>query len=147
MENNLIEEEIISSWIYLTSIIKNCRITTEFSYNESVILNLAYKKYLFDAKGLLPVKEIIKETFMLKSLVNRTIDALESKKMIIKEKNITDKRELNIKINPNNIDKYIKSHNDILKYVKKIVDFIGIEDAKSFAKKYKKLLVYSRGGN
>lgn len=147
MENNLIEEEIISSWIYLTSIIKNCRVTTEFSYNESVILNLAYKKYLFDAKGLLPVKEIIKETFMLKSLVNRTIDALESKKMIIKEKNITDKRELNIKINPNNIDKYIKSHNDILKYVKKIVDFIGIEDAKSFAKISKKLLVYSRGGN
>ena len=108
MENNLIEEEIISSWIYLTSIIKNCRITTEFSYNESVILNLAYKKYLFDAKGLLPVKEIIKETFMLKSLVNRTIDALESKKMIIKEKNIKEKRELNIKIKPNNIDKYIK---------------------------------------
>mgnify|MGYP000822285788 CR=1 FL=1 len=75
MENNL-QNNLILSWVKLSGIIKNNRITTGLKYNEAIVMLILYSSYLKDGVGLVSVQDIIKETGMLKSLVNRTLSLI-----------------------------------------------------------------------
>ena len=77
-----IDENLITAWVQLTGILKNTRITKGLVYNESIVMLTAYKKYIEDGEGLVSFQALVRETRMLKSLVNRTIDSLVGKKLL-----------------------------------------------------------------
>ena len=78
MEKEL-EERCIRAWINLTGLLKNTRLTKAMIYNEANVMFIMYHRYLEDGVGTVSFKEIVAETHMLKSLVNRTIDSLVKK--------------------------------------------------------------------
>ena len=58
MENN-IQNSLIGSWVKLSGIIKNSRITTGLKYNEAIVMLSIYSRYLADGEGFPSVQDII----------------------------------------------------------------------------------------
>lgn len=124
-----LEERIITAWVKLTGVLKNTRITQGMIYNEAIVMNLVYNKYLQDGEGLTSFKEIVRQTQMLKSLVNRTIDSLVKKGYLVK---IDGKDKRTTFVRAAHLDDYLKEHEKTLSLVKNIVKTIGADDAEAF---------------
>ncbi|MBQ9769851.1 MAG: MarR family transcriptional regulator [Clostridia bacterium] len=86
---------------------------------------LCYKE---DGEGLVSVKELLRNTGMLKSLLNRTINSLEEKGLLIKEKGTGDRRTLYVKCVKDKLDLFIRVHGGSLEVAEKIMNIIGEED-------------------
>ena len=71
MKRAVLLEQLISSWIRLTAVLKNTRITQPhgMNYNEAIIMHILYTRYREDGVGLVSFKELAEETRMLKSLL------------------------------------------------------------------------------
>lgn len=131
MENNL-QNNLILSWVKLSGIIKNNRITTGLKYNEAIVMLILYSSYLKDGVGLVSVQDIIKETGMLKSLVNRTLGNLEQKGLIEYSIGTSDRRTRMVKCVKEKLDVFLSVHNSSLGVSQSIIDIIGEQDAATF---------------
>ncbi len=126
-----LEERVITAWVELTGALKNTRITQGMIYNEAIIMNIVYHKYMEDGEGLTSFKEIVRRTQMLKSLVNRTIDSLV-KKGYLEKVDGKDKRTTFVKAA--NLDDFLTEHDKTLSLVRGIIETIGTEDAEAFVR-------------
>ena len=139
MSENTRESMLLSSWVKLSGILKNSRITKGLLYNEATVMLLIYNRYNEDGEGLISVKEIISETNMLKSLVNRTVNSLERKGLLIKQKGEKDRRTLYVKCVKERLDVFLEVHKASLLVAERIIDIIGEEDADNFIRIVKKI--------
>lgn len=126
-----LNEELISAWVRLTSALKNTRMTSGLNYNEATVMLIAYNAYRKDGEGLVSFKDIVRETRMLKSLVNRTIDSLVKKRML-ERCGGADKRTTFVRPVKENLDAFLCVHNRSLAIAQQVVDIIGPEDAAVF---------------
>lgn len=126
-----LDEELISAWVQLTGILKNTRITKGLVYNEAIIMLAAYRRYREDGDGLISFKELVRETHMLKSLVNRTIDSLVKKNMLVRCEG-KDKRTTFVRLIPENLEAYLTVHEESLTLAHNVRELIGDEDAEAF---------------
>ncbi len=134
-----LQNELILAWVKLSRIVKNNRITTKLKYNEAIIMLTVYSRYLKDGVGLTSVQDIIKETGMLKSLVNRTLGELEKKELIMFEQGTADRRTKFVKLVKEKIDIFLSVHNSSLDVSQNIIDIIGKQDAATFISIVQKL--------
>ncbi len=139
MEQAALREQILRAWVGLTGVIKNNRMTSGLTYNEAIVLMYAYEQFQKDGVGEIAVKEIIQKTHMLKSLVNRTVDALEQQGYLQKTKGDTDGRTVFVRIAAEKLPEFMEVHNHSLAIVDRAVRLIGEEDAKAFVRIYEKL--------
>lgn len=139
MNDQQLQNELILAWVRLSGIIKNNRITTTLKYNEAIVMLTVYSRYLKDGVGLTSVQDIIKETGMLKSLVNRTLGELESQGLIVFEKGTVDRRTKFVKCVKEKLEVFLSVHNTSLGVSQNIIDIIGSEDAKTFINIVEKL--------
>ena len=135
------EERLIAAWVTLTGVLKNTRMTQGMVYNEAIVMLVAYNRYREDGKGLVSFKEIVSETRMLKSLVNRTIDALVEKKMLERCEG-RDKRTTFVRILPENIGEYLRVHERSLALARDLTKVIGRRDAEAFVRIAGKIAAY-----
>lgn len=126
-------EELALAWVRLTGALKNTRIPQGMIYNEAVVMLLAYHRYLEDGRGMISFKEITNETKMLKSLVNRTIDSLVGKGLLMRLDG-EDKRTTFVCLVPEKLGEYLEVHKKTISLVENIVGFIGEEDAHAFVR-------------
>ena len=131
--DQILEEQVISAWVRLTGILKNTRITKGMVYNEAIVMLVAYNRYREDGVGMVSFKEIVSETRMLKSLVNRTIDALVERGLLVRCEG-KDKRTTFVRILPDNIEGYLQVHEQSLALATKMIGLIGEEDAQAFVR-------------
>lgn len=131
MENN-IQNNLILSWVKLSGMIKNNRITTGLKYNEAIVMLILYSSYLEDGVGSVSVQDIIKETGMLKSLVNRTIGNLEKKGLIEYNVGTSDRRTRMVKCVKEKLDVFLSVHNSSLGVSQSIINIIGEQDTATF---------------
>lgn len=134
-----LQNNLILAWVKLSGIVKNNRITTKLKYNQAVILLTVYSRYLKDGVGLTSVQDIIKETGMLKSLVNRTLGELENQGLISFEQGTTDKRTKFVKLVKEKLNVFLSVHNSSLEVSQNIIDIIGEQDAVTFINIVQKL--------
>lgn len=132
-QEQLLGEALITTWVRLTSTIKNNRITQGLNYNEAIVMNIAYRAYKKDGEGLVSFKDIASETKMLKSLVNRTIDSLVEKNLL-ERCGGTDKRTIFVRPLKDNLEEFLRVHEQSLGIAQSIVDIIGEEDARTFVR-------------
>ena len=126
-----IDENLITAWVQLTGILKNTRITKGLVYNESIVMLTAYRKYIEDGEGLVSFQALVRETRMLKSLVNRTIDSLVGKKLLTRCEGI-DKRTTFVRIIPENLGEFLAVHEQSLSLARRLREIIGDDDAEAF---------------
>ncbi len=134
-----LQNDLILAWVKLSGIIKNNRITTSLKYNEAIVMLTVYSRYLKDGVGLTSVQDIIKETKMLKSLVNRTLGELENQGLIVFEQGTVDRRTKFVKLVKEKIDIFLSVHNSSLGVSQNIIDIIGEQDAATFINIVQKL--------
>lgn len=130
---------LLKAWVKLSSILKNSRITKGLMYNEATIMLLLYDRYLQDGMGIISIKEITAETKMLKSLVNRTINALEKKGLLERCEGSGDKRVIYVKCIQEKLPVFLEVHNSSLRLAQGIIGIIGPEDAETFIRIVQKL--------
>ena len=120
-------EALLSAWLRLSTSVINSRIVSEMSYNESLICSILYKS----AKLGQPVTAtaLCQTTHMLKSQMNRTLNQLEEKGFICRERSASDKRLVQITFNMEHAQKYEKQHKEILSIIDNILNELGPEDA------------------
>lgn len=116
-----INEKILSAWLKMILAVDSERVVSELSYNESIICNVLYS----NSDKEMTATELCTITKMLKSLMNRTLNSLELKQLIKKERSEKDKREIVIQLvdNPNSL--FMKQHTSTLAYVDKIIEHLG----------------------
>ena len=128
-----LDEELILAWVKLTGALKNTRITQGMIYNEAIVMMLAYNKYREDGEGVISFREIVEQTGMLKSLVNRTIDALVKKEFLIRSDG-ADKRTTFVRPNGEKLSASLEVHSRSLALAREIARIIGEEDARAFVR-------------
>lgn len=121
-------EELLESWIKMTSLIKNSRIFKNMSYNEARIMLILYRQYCADPKQCVKLKDIVTETNMLKSLVNRTINLLESKNLLTRVDSAQDKRQVMVRLVPENLDVFLDTYEYSVALAERVMDMIGKKD-------------------
>ena len=91
----------------------------------------AYKKYIEDGEGLVSFQALVRETRMLKSLVNRTIDSLVGKKLLTRCEG-KDKATTFVRIIPENLGEFLAVHEQSLSLARRLREIIGDDDAEAF---------------
>ena len=132
-------ELILKSWVSLSAILKNNRITKGLQYNEAIVMMLLYNRYKEDGMGLISIKEITSSTKMLKSLVNRTINSLEEKQLLKRCECDGDRRVQYVQCVEDKLDLFLNVHNQSLTLAENIIKIIGKEDAQAFIRIVKKI--------
>lgn len=116
-----VNEKVLTSWLKMIFSVDGEHLVTQLPYNEAVVCNLL----LDNPEKQMTATDLCGITKMQKSLMNRTLTSLESKKLIERIRSNEDKRLVLVKLvnDVNNI--FMKQHEKSLKYVDKIVNRIG----------------------
>lgn len=122
----MIEEDLLNAWLKMSVCIKGNRILNELSFNEITILNALNG-------GDLTFKMILEKTKMLKSQLNRVLNALINKKMVISYANSNDKRSVIYSLNNQNRKVYDDEHKRVLMIMNSIKSTLGEEETKRLA--------------
>ena len=128
------EERLLRAWVKLSGMVKNNRITKELPYNEAIVLLL-----LADGAGAVSLQEIIRETGMLKSQVNRTVNSLEAKGLLVRCPGETDKRTQVVRCVEEQMETFRQVHQSSMGVAKEIMEIIGEEDTDAFIRIVQKL--------
>ena len=131
MNDSALEEAVLRGWVGLNGMLKDSQMTRNLTYNEAVVMLLTYERYREDGIGAISVQELLKGTGLLKSLMNRTLNALWEKGYLSKERR---GRMLYVKVRPERLDDFLAVHRQSLSMVRSIIDVIGPEDAAHFVR-------------
>ena len=117
-------EELLSAWLRLSNTICNERIVTQLPYNEALICNILNNQRKKFPGEYLTATDLCEKTRLLKSLMNRTLNNLEEKGLIVRKRSEEDKRSVYVMFNEENISYYEKGHEEVLEVVDEIVNKI-----------------------
>ncbi len=130
-------EALLKTWLRLSTSIINNRLVSEMSYNESLICNILYSGT--KAGIAMTATELCRFTKMLKSQMNRTLNILEEKKLILRERSAADKRQVLILFNMEHAQAYEKQHQDILKIVDHVINKLGPDETRQAISLFSKI--------
>lgn len=128
MDETMLQEQLLDAWLRLSSVISNERLVSGFSFNEAFVLNLLYKQQISGAREKLTATALCRKTRILKSQMNAILNSLERKKMILRKRSRTDRRQVEIEVNPERQEAFIQCHENSLDLVRRLLDRIGEEE-------------------
>ena len=120
-----INEDLLDAWLRLSISVNNPRLVTEITYNESLICNILYKHAHSQDASPLTATDLCKMTNMLKSQMNRTLNQLEEKNLISRERSTLDKRQVYVTMNMQQCHVYESQHKQILNILDTVIDKLG----------------------
>lgn len=127
-----INEEVLEAWLRLTTVISNAKIVSDMPYNEALICNFLYNNQLQSPEHPLTATDLCRQTKMLKSQMNRTLQSMENKQLITRKRSDSDKRQVFIFLNTKS-EAYKKQHEKSLQIINSLADKIGAEKTKDIA--------------
>ncbi len=129
-----INEDLLDAWLRLSISVNNPRLVTEITYNESLICNILYKHAHSKEETPLTATDLCKMTNMLKSQMNRTLNQLEEKQLISRERSTIDKRQVFVTMNMQQCHIYETQHKQILNILDTVIGKLGRERAQDAIK-------------
>lgn len=124
-----INEKILDAWLRISTVINNERLVSDMTYNESLVCNILYRSQKENPDINITATDLCNKTRMLKSQMNRTLNNLEKRGIIIRERSDIDKRQVFIKLNEKTTDTYMSQHAKILELVDSLIERFGKEKA------------------
>lgn len=118
-----LNEELLSAWLRLSSVIDNQRLVKGISFNEALVCNL-----LARAKRLgqtLTAKDLCAQTRILKSQMNTILLSLEKHGVIQRRQSQRDRRQMELILLPQGLQNYNASHANILALIDRLIDRMG----------------------
>ncbi len=117
-------DEVLNSWLRLTTAIGNLRITSALPYNELLI----------GAPEFLTATDLCRATGMLKSQMNRTLNSMEKKGLISRTRSGQDRRQVYISFNMEQAEFYERQHEKVLFCVDTLLEKVGRNRAEEIVK-------------
>ena len=121
-----INEKVLSSWVKMTTVINNDKITCSLPFNEAMICRYLY---LNRNKNVI-ASQLCEWIGIQKSQMNRTLTNMENKNLIHRVRNEEDRRQIFVVLNEEMIEVYRKQHEDVLNIVDRICDELGEDKSK-----------------
>lgn len=122
-----LNEELLSVWLKLSTTVNNERVVSDIPFNESLIYNILYRNQQEHPDRKLTATDLCQATRILKSQMNRTLNSMEEKGFITRERSTEDKRQVYVTLNAKQAELYINQHAKILKVLDAIIDKMGQE--------------------
>lgn len=116
-------EDLLFAWLSLSNTICNERLVSDMPFNEALICNLLDRN---GGDGMYAA-QLCAQTGMLKSQMNRTLNSMEQKNLIRRERSQTDRRQVRVFLTQNSL--YENQHRKSIELVKKIIEQYGKERA------------------
>ena len=123
-------EDLINAWLTVSSTIRKDRLVSNISFNEYKVLGLIYnnaygKKSAKDTAQKLTAKDILEETGMLKSQINRILTSLSGRQYISIKVAKEDKRKKELSITKRGTTAYEKEHKKVVELTKGLYTKLG----------------------
>lgn len=122
------DEELLEAWIRVSTAIRNDKIVSELTYNESIVCNFILSSLRMNGCGL-TATQLCQETQIQKSQMNRILNALEKKDLIRRERSAADKRKVMVTINESKMDSFNAQHEKVLNLINSLIDDVGEQRA------------------
>lgn len=116
MKETELEERLLAAWLTLSSCVRNNRLVKTMSFNEIFACHILHRQ----KDSVVTATEIVRETGMLKSQVNKVLTDLEKKGFIQKVSFPEDKRKIGIMLTKTGEDAYNAEHTDVLLLLKSL---------------------------
>lgn len=120
-----LNEDILESWIQLTTAINNDRMVSAMPLNETLICRFL----LANKDQEVTATDLCRFTKMQKSQMNRTLSSMEEKHVISRVRSLEDKRQVFVMLNEEHMDVYHHQHERILRIVDTLIERVGKEKA------------------
>lgn len=124
---HITNEEVLNAWLKLSTVIHNGRMPLEMPFNELLICGILYRNEKAEKPGEITATDLCAETKMLKSQMNRTLNSMEKKGLILRTRSEKDRRQVYIRFQMDKTDVYEKEHERILVFVDRLLDKVGRE--------------------
>lgn len=125
--HNSINEQFLNIWLEITSIINNQRLVTDLTFNEAHVCNLLWRQSNCQPDYLTPT-ELCAKTGMIKSLMNRTLNLLEQKELIIRSRSEKNRRVVQVRLNEQQKDYFLKEHEHSISIIDSLSQYWGKEN-------------------
>lgn len=122
-------EELLKAWLRLTIEINNEKLVPDMPYNESLICNILYRNMTDHPDNRITATQLCQQTRMLKSQMNRTLNSMEQKGFIVRERSTQDRRQVFIRLNPQQLSAYQTQHEKVLNMVDLVIEKVGTDKA------------------
>lgn len=126
-------EELLNAWLRVSTAIRNDKIVPSLTYNESVVCHLLLRDRNDGGCGL-TATDLCRETQIKKSQMNRILNALESRELIIRKVSEADRRRVLITMNRGKSSEFDAQHQTILKIVGGIAAELGPKRSREVVK-------------
>lgn len=130
-------EKLLSAWLRLSTTVNNDRLTSDLPYNEALLCNILCSTQL-EAPAGMTATDLCRRARMLKSQMNRTLQSMEEKGLILRRRSDTDRRQIFITLNKAS-DLYHKQHEKILDVVNRIAEKLGPEQVNEIIELFTKI--------
>ena len=122
-----INEELLGAWLKLSVAINNEKVVSDMPYNEALICNILYRNQIHDPLKKLTATDLCNATKMQKSQMNRTLNNMEEKSLIVRERSELDKRQVFVSLNMEQNEIYERQHVKILEMIDSLTERLGEE--------------------
>lgn len=133
----MLEEELLTVWLRLTSVIDNQRLAVthvsegqdSLPFNEAMVCGLLAKA---QAVGTcLTASDLCRQTCILKSQMNAILRSLERKGFVSRCKSCQDRRRIELRLLPEGEALYRQCHCHSIAIVSDLIDRLGEEEART----------------
>lgn len=114
-------EQLLSAWLRITSNISQLQRFDDLRYNEAVICNLLMKNKMENPGTMLTATDLCRESHIMKSQMNRTLQAMEEKGIVRRHRSTEDRRRVFMELREDS-DLYDKQHARVLRTVDALAD-------------------------
>lgn len=116
----MLNEELLFVWLQLGSVIDNHRLVTDLPFNEALVCGL-----LLRAPAPLTASELCEKTRILKSQMNAILGSLEKKGFLARSRSNGDRRQVELTLLPEGVERYTASHRRTLALVDRLIQAVG----------------------
>ena len=119
-------EELLAAWLRLSTAVINERLTSDLPYNEALLCNILHRNQQAAPGSEMTATDLCRHAKMLKSQMNRTLQNMEEKGIIIRKRSAQDRRQVYVSLNPAS-DLYQRQHEKIMDVVGRIAEKLGYD--------------------
>lgn len=118
-----LSEELLTTWLRMTSVIDNQRLVAGLTFNEAVVCSLLDRAG--QSGGYLTARDLCAETRILKSQMNAILRSLEQKGLISRCQSAKDKRQVEVRLLPEGAASYAASHQQVIQLIDRLISSVG----------------------
>lgn len=127
-----LNEALLGAWLTLSAVLRNERFVERLSFNEAFLCGiLERQRVAYPQAPYLPIRDLCRETRMLKSQLNKVITDMEEKGLVQRRRLSGDRRLVYVELTEAGQAQYGREHARILEIVDRVIKQLGTEEAEN----------------